>query len=198
MKVFFLLWIIVFSSISLHAGQDAFLKSSFKSGAYIGPAVKFSDIESFPGTFIGVRGGWVIGSSFVIGGGIYELINNVDLRRIETASPTGDNAFLGMRYGGLELEYIHRSYSRIHIVGSLLIGSGIIGTRDRGTLVISVADRSFNVIEPGLMLEFNIFSFLRIAPGFSWRFVERFSSPLLDSNQIDGFNGILVIKLGSF
>ena len=198
MKIISLLWILLLPAISLKAGQDTFLKSSFNSGAYIGPVLKFSGIETSPGTFVGVRGGWVIGGTFVIGGGIYELITNLDLRNIGTSSQRGENNYLGMRYGGVEFEYINRSHKRIHIAGSLLIGKGMIGTRDRGTLMISVADYSFNVIEPGLLLEFNIFNFLRIAPGLSWRFIERFSSPLLDSNQIDGMNAILIIKLGSF
>jgi len=185
----------------VRGGGETILKSNLQSGAYIGPAFKFSNINSHPGTFVGFHGGWVINNRFVIGAGFYELIGNIDLRTIEIAIPetlSQQSNYLGMRYGGVEFEYIHQHYRKIHLVASLLLGSGSVGTRERGTLFIKNGDRTFFVAEPGLMLEFNILPFLRLTMGVSWRFIERFSSPVIDSSEIQGINGMLFIKLGSF
>jgi hypothetical protein len=179
---------------------ETILQSNLESGAYVGPAVKFSNIVSNPGTFVGFRGGWIINNTIVIGAAFYELIGNVDLRTIVPVVPDAlshESNYLGMRYGGVQLEYIHQHYRKIHLAGSLLLGRGSVGARGRNTLFIKNGDRTFFVAEPGLMLEFNILPYVRLNLGVSWRFIESFSSPVIDSSDIQGINGLLFIKHGT-
>src|SRR5664279_5150985 len=73
-------------------------------GAYISPVIKFSTINGHGANLLGVKGGWVINNSFVIGAEYYALNSDISPNWVDPVS--GISPLIKFTTGGLNFEYI--------------------------------------------------------------------------------------------
>jgi hypothetical protein len=84
--------------------------TQLKTGWLVAPDVKITRVNDEASSFAGGYGGWVTEGAFLVGGGGYWLANGSD--------------DLKMAYGGLVLEWLARTDSRIGFGARTLIGGG--------------------------------------------------------------------------
>lgn len=167
-------------------------------GGFGGPVVKVSPVSGETGLLVGGRGGWIIklnpSSSFVIGGGGYGLANDIKAKNIII---NGEQQYLSVGYGGLELEYVEGSDKLIHFSIQSLIGAGGAGYRNKNHGETSNTD-AFFVWEPGVNVLLNVTHFFRVGAGAGYRLTS--GSHLADATDSDlsGVTGILTFKFGKF
>ena len=60
------------------AQEETLISGQLEYGGYGGPVVKFTTINNDWEVMVGGRGGWIINHSFVLGGGGYGLVTDVE------------------------------------------------------------------------------------------------------------------------
>jgi len=189
-RAFVLTCSFVFLAVSgAFAQEETVLSGGIRSGGFGAPVVKFSEVNNSFAVFAGGRGGWIINSTFVIGGGGYGLSN--DIVPDETSSPFDPFRRIDMGYGGLELEYIGMSDKLVHYSVYVLIGGG--GVSYQGPI-----SDGFFVLEPAANVEVNLTRWFRINGGVGYRFVSGVELPGLTNSDLSAFAGSLTFKFGSF
>ncbi len=191
LKGILLLSLVAFAAI--HAQQQTLVGSEFESGGFGGPVIKITPIRGSAGVFAGARGGWIINHTFIIGGGGYGLVTDI---AASTPGP-GAEPYLNVSYGGLELEYIRHWDRLVHLSFGVLIGGGVVGTRQSNGSN-SGDTRSFFVMEPWVNGNLNVTDFFRISPGVSYRWVTGAHSPAASDGDLSGVTAVLLLRFGSF
>lgn len=172
------------------------------TGGFGAAVLKVGPLAGRSVVFLGVRGGFVINRTFVIGAGIYgtsELLTHS-----MSGARYGNRSF---GYGGLELEYLIASNKLVH--GSVIthFGVGSFAGDDYYYNDPYYRNRSFLsapsfVFEPTANAELNISRWLRIALGVGYRFVTGTSyyrgDVLYNNNSVSGTFGMLQIKIGAY
>ncbi|WP_405382168.1 hypothetical protein [Maribacter sp. LLG6340-A2] len=109
-------------------------------------------------------------------------------------------------YGGLHLEPIFFSKSRVNLSFPLLLGAGAVGYIDdkvkhddnfEEELDEDDFDEVF-VAEPGINALFNISRYLQLEAGIKYRFSSRIELPPTRISRINGFSAGIGIKVGIF
>ena len=178
--------------------EPSYMSNDLQSGAYIEPALKFARVTGTSGVLAGARGGWVLNHDFVIGAGVYGIVNNIPSLGIATATNNLDYV-----YGGLLLEYIIASESRVHLAVSTLIGGGGIGARTvnfNGPADSKFANRSATsfVAEPELDAIVNITQNIHTGLGVSYRMNRGTDVAGLNNSDLSGTNVNLFMQFGAF
>ena len=169
-------------------GQEKTLVSGgIESGGFGGPVVKFSGVTDEFAVFVGGRGGWIINSTFVIGGGGYGLTNDI---RFPIGQDDAPHRRLEFGYGGGELEFVAMSDEVVHFTGLVLVGGGGL-TFDR-------YDDAVFVLEPSANLELNIVRWCRLNIGAGYRFVSGVDLPGFSNSDFSAFFGQVTAKFGKF
>jgi hypothetical protein len=201
MKSFLLAFVIsVISCCHLFAQEETLIGNGEVShGGFGGPMVKFTQVKNEFGVLVGGRGGWIINHSFVIGGGGYGLVNNIEANNLYF----GTKPFINLGYGGVELEYIIQSDRLIHFSVYTLVGAGGVSYRnslwdDDYRNDLNVTSDAFFVLEPTANVELNIISFFRINAGVSYRFISGVELDDLRNSDLAGPSAILTLKFGTF
>jgi len=197
-----IIFITFFSFYSISISQEQTLFSDQKSsGGFGGPVIKVTSVRDQAALFIGGRGGWIYGHSFIIGGGLYGTLTEVDAA--ENAMPVEGPLDISLGYGGLELEYIFNSHQLIHYNFYILIGAGVAKyVKDVGPVFESneqagESDLVF-ALEPAVSAEMNITEWLRIGAGVSYRLITGVNQPGIENNELSGITGKLTFKYGNF
>ncbi len=175
--------------------------SMLESGGYGGAVAKYSQVAGEFATFTGARGAWVINHRFSLGAGFYRLSSNID----ETMTPDNARKLGGvdLRYNGIELEYIMKGESVVHLVGYTLIGAGRVSFSryDAVDDNIKLVKDDLLVIEPAVNLQVNMTDWCRVDLGLGYRMmmgVEDKSGNYMSSDNLGGMSATLVIKFGVF
>jgi hypothetical protein len=187
MRVIALFCLATTLSVSSALGQAQAAEGGFASGGFGGPVVKFSQLLDEFALFAGARGGWIANHSFVVGGGVYTLVNTVD-------SPGLFEPISKFIYGGFEVEYVAFWSEPVHFTIGTLVGAG---RRFRTDEPDPDHDEVF-VLEPAVGLEVNAASFLRIVTGFGYRYVSKETSGDLTNEDLRAFVASLTFKFGDF
>jgi len=179
-------------------------------GGFGAPVIKYTQIKDEPAVLVGGRGGWIINHSFIIGGGGYGLVNNIEANRplvyIPELPPREYQPYINFGYGGLELEYIILSDNVTHFSVYTLIGAGGINYRNRlwddwdfeNQDAWNYGSDAFFVVEPAVNVEINIISFFRINTGVSYRFISGVNFYNLQNSDFAGLSAQLSLKFGKF
>jgi hypothetical protein len=199
MKTFFQLSILLLFICTQSFGQEQTLVGSgeISHGGFGGPVFKYTQIKGEPAVLIGGRGGWIINHTFVIGGGGYGLVNQIEADYLIN----NKHPFINFGYGGLELEYIIQSDQVVHFSVYTLIGAGGIMYKENHWDDWSdwnSGNDEFFVFEPAVNVEINIISFFRINAGVTYRFISGLYYSELENSDLAGFSGALTLKFGSF
>jgi len=174
--------------------EETLISDQFESGFFGGVAWKGTLMDGRAGLLTGGRGGWIINHVFVIGGGGYDSMWDV---KTDRTSINGKPLYLGMEYGGLELEYIHRSGRMIHYTLYSLFGSGKIRLREHDPNRDSETD-GFLVADAAVNAEINIARWFRLCLGGGYRLVYGIEAEGLDNGDIGGPSAVLTLKFGKF
>jgi hypothetical protein len=197
MKKILLLTLILAFPILAVAQEETLISGDIESGGFGGPVLKITSLNGEGAVMFGGRGGWIINHSFVIGGGGYGVVNNINAKRLPTDTV---QRFLEMGYGGLELEYIASSDDLIHLSIGLLIGGGGAGYKDENDDMFNSHRKmdSFFVLEPSVHANLNVTHFFRIAAGVSYRYVNGLKSSISTNADLSGPSAVLTFKFGKF
>ncbi len=169
-------------------GDETLFHGRTRVGGFLGPVIKFSEINDQFAALVGGRAGFIINRVLVVGIEGYGLVNE-----IEASTPR--NRLLDFGYGGLLLGYVNRSQKLVHLSIHSLIGGG--GLHYRPDYYDEYVDAVF-VCEPGADLILNVTKHFRIGLGGSYRFVSDVDLPGLSNGDVDGPSASLVLKFGRF
>ncbi|MFO7445730.1 MAG: hypothetical protein R6W90_05150 [Ignavibacteriaceae bacterium] len=188
---------VIFSYQSLAQEETLIGDGEISHGGFGGPVIKFTQIKDEFGVLVGGRGGWIINHQFVIGGGGYGLVNNIEANDF-IFSP---QPFITFGYGGFEMEYIIHSDRLIHFSVYSLIGGGAVTYRDElwdDWEDWDYGSDTFFVFEPAVNMELNIYSFFRLNAGISYRMVSGVDFDTLENSDLSGPSATLTLKFGKF
>ncbi len=179
-----------------HDKQETLLKGRSSCGGYGGLVWKGTQINGEFAMLAGVKGGWVINHSFVIGLAGYGLGNEVD-----PLNPVIDlhrNVEFG--YGGVFMEGVFMSNKMIHLTAGVLVGAGGIALNDRhGDFDVEWDDvDAVYIIEPEINVELNVAKFFRVGLGVSYRFVSGVDHTWTSNKEMSGYAAGLSLKWGKF
>lgn len=132
----------------------------------ISPEIKFNSIQGDIGTLIGIYGGPMINNRLLVG-----ACGGVNL-----GHPRVNYGYLG----GI-IQYVYRPEDMVHMSIQLVVASGT--TKDyenpkSGLLdnFWNISGESFFMVEPGINLEVNITSRMKLVMGVSYRYVSGINS----------------------
>ena len=145
-----------------------------QQGAYIAPVIKFSAINGHASNFLGVKGGWVINNSIVIGAEYYALNSNINPNWIDPAS--GISPLIKFTTGGLNFEYIFIHQNIFSASAGIFMGGAGINLMPSGYY-----GGDFLLWEPQLNANVNLNEWFHLSLGVSYR-----TTSALDIYHIDG------------
>ena len=194
MKKFLILLLSILLATSLMAQEETLVGEEFHSGGYGGPVYKVGMINGKTGMFTGGRGGWIINHKFVIGGGGYGLVSDIET---DMVSENGEKLYLDLDFGGLELEYIHNSDKIVHWTIHTMLGRGKATLLEHDPKSAEESDHFYMVI-PSFDVDFNINSWFRIGVGASYRLALDLDLDQLSNSDVSGLSALIILKFGSF
>jgi len=170
-------------------------------GVYLGLTMGYGEIDGEDTYIGGLKIAYVANQQFEVGFAGNFLYSEQNIFNTQA----GVNEDLIGAYGGLHLEPILFSKSRVNLSFPLLIGAGAVGYADR-ELIRAEEDIDLDddevavlfVLEPGVNALFNINRYLQIEAGIKYRLsnkIDLFDSPV---ERINGFSAGIGIKVGVF
>ncbi len=172
--------------------DETLVGGKLESGGYGGPYLKYSPVGEGWELLVGVRGGWIINHTLVLGAGLCGIVPGAYV-----IDDTGERD-IGMEYGGLEIEYIVDSQKLLHYSFGLLIGGGSVYYKVEGLYWAERDGNSFFVAEPAANVELNVVSFFRINVGLGYRFAAGGEMRGITDSNLRGLAPTLTFKFGSF
>ncbi|WP_411031218.1 hypothetical protein [Spongiimicrobium sp. 3-5] len=185
-------------------GSDNFIEFNDRKnvvhGVYIGITTHIGEIDDKETYLGGLKIAYVANQQFEVGFSGVFFYSQQNLPGFSFS----DNEDLIGAYGGLHLEPIFFSKSRVNLSFPILIGAGgvayVDGDRDFDDDFdndINESDAVF-VLEPGANALFNISRYLQIEAGVRYRFSSRLDLQPGPITRINGFSAGLGIKVGVF
>lgn len=170
-------------------------------GVYLGLNVRYGEIDDAD-TFIGgFKVAYVANQQFEIGFEGNFIYSDQDV--FNTALSRREDLIGG--YGGLHLEPIFFSKSRVNLSFPLLIGAGGIGVIEDDfndyDFEEELNEDDFDAVfvaEPGISVLYNISRYVQVEAGFKYRFSSKINVVNSPVDRINGFSGGVGIKAGVF
>lgn len=171
---------------------------------YLATSVGVSPLGEENGVKIGGRVVWQKSPSLGLGVGGYGIVGSS--RPIEGRN---ERYRIAGGYGGLHMEYTLNLKSPVHLTFPILVALGEV-TYVNATTALPLPDitedgtQIIMVLEPGAMLEMNIFSFMKLGLNMTYRYTTnselKFSddTQLLSSSDMNGISAAITIKIGRF
>jgi len=174
-------------------------------GGYGGISINQSKFDDQDALLMGIKGGWVINHSFVLGIGGYGFVNDIYMDNI--IDEEGYNLSGG--YGGLLLEPIIAPKWPVHLSLPIIVGAGGISYIEKYLIQKNDPDDeewenrpvdsdAFFVFEPGVELEFNFFKFMRLSFGIYYRFTDNIDIKNTKQDVLEGMSIGGSMKFGKF
>ena len=217
MKKFFLTLALLISSVVLFAqetksGNDE-VNTLFgrdgktRIGWFIGIDPGYTQFGNRDVWMGGISGGMVIDHNFSIGLMGRGWTNRNGMYYPEVTDTAG--AYLEGGYGGLLLEYTLFPKSVIHVTFPVIIGGGGASyvtddeysgwDEDDNDDCKNVIDTDeFFVFEPGVRAEINVFKFMKLNAGVSYRWVGNLDMVNTSSAMMNNFTATVGLKFGKF
>lgn len=120
-----------------------------------------------------------------------------------------DGAYLEGGYGGLLLEYTLFPKSLVHLTIPVMIGGGGVSYISESDIPVwdedewdfdnvVIDDDLFFVVEPGIRAEMNVFRFMRLNAGVSYRHTEGLQMINTSEDLMNNFTATVGLKFGKF
>ncbi|MBC7826317.1 MAG: hypothetical protein H7122_01125 [Chitinophagaceae bacterium] len=187
--------------------QDGRVKTIFRgnlqsSGGYAALTNKFTTIRGDYTNLAGLYGGWYINHRVMVGVGAAASTNNL---RVPQQFSTDPNQSRTWQYGqfGLVTEYVMNSDKPIHLAFHMFGGAGFTlqyqrDDWDHNSHNNTSDENWFVVAEPGVQLEINLFKWMRLSPGVSYRATFGSDGRGLDDSDLRGVSYNATVKFGKF
>ena len=188
-------------------GMNTLFGNGNKSfGAFVGFNMKMTEVNSQAALMTGGELNFIFNRDLNVGFAGYGLITDVYSNSL---NDEGNDYYLEMGYGGLNIEPVLFSESLVHVTFPVLIGAGgIAETNYRYLDAIPPGEDYFDndihrsdfflVAEPGVNAEINLFRFLRATGGVSYRWVSDVEIPGLGTNSLEGISANFGLRIGWF
>ncbi len=164
-------------------------------GGHGGPVFEIGSVAGENMFFFGGRGGGTIhfssGNSFMIGGGGYGSVTSIS-RQAEN----GENLYLNMSYGGLELEYTLKYRRAFHLAIRSNLGGGSATESLQSSGSDVVEDTNFFIIKPQAYLNMNLTPTVRLQLGAGYRWVTGSNLSAYSDTDLSGFAATIGVKFG--
>lgn len=187
------------------SGEVRTLFHSGPSGGYGVINNKFTSVYGSYAYMPEVYGGWFINKKFLLGIGGGATTNFIPVPTSESSAPSKRMSYL---YGqaGLVNEIVIASNGAIHPVLHWFNGAGLSLQYERpewnemgDSDYTEQADdlRWFYITEPGVQIELNLFRWMRMSPGISYRFAFDNETRTLNKD-VSGPSASIALKFGKF
>jgi len=170
-------------------------------GVYLGIGMGYGEIKGKSTYTPGIKIAYVANQQFEVGFTgkfLYSEQNIFNVNNFENQDLIG-------AYGGLHLEPILFSKSKVNISFPLLLGGGAVGYVDGNSIEnnedVNLTEDDFSVlfvIEPGMSLLFNINRYLQVEAGVKYRFSNKIDLTNSPVRRINGFSAGIGLKVGIF
>ena len=162
--------------------------------AFINPTYEFSQIALQNTYLAGIRAGVIINKKLTVG-----LVYNYTPKKI-TLPETLNSDELMMNWSGLHLEYTLWPLQKIHLTFPLSVGKGQMKIT-QATIITEqtlTGDPNFLFAEPGMMVEINIWKYVKLGIGTSFRFTRNVEYNSITKSDLSGFAAVTSVKFGFF
>lgn len=179
-----------------------------KVGWFIGIDPGYTKFDSKDVWLAGLSVGAIINHNFTIGLTGRSWIKSEQLYYNNVSDTTG--AYLEGGYGGLLLEYTLFPKALVHVTFPVMIGAGGASYVTKEEYYTDdnnnnwdkhhrkLDSQAFFVIEPGVRAEMNVFKFMRLNAGISYRYAPNFHLMNTSSDLMNSFTGTIGLKFGKF
>lgn len=185
---------LAFLAAAAFAEDEHLIGDQVESGGFGGPVWRLARLNGETAVMAGGRGGWVINHAFVLGGGGYGTESDV---KTALLGPNGKPLYLGLNYGGLEIEYVHQSRKLVHWTVRALFGGGGLRLNERDSSNKAVTD-GFGIVDADFNAEVNVVRWMRVNAGVGYRLVLGVETAGLGNADIGGAFGQVTLKFGKF
>ncbi|MEO8472966.1 MAG: hypothetical protein ABI477_12270 [Chryseolinea sp.] len=211
-----LVFVILSACVNVYAQDDQndgkdhvstlFRGGHFTSGGYGALTNKFTTINGEFANLAGVYGGWYINHSFMIGGSAAALTNNIRVPLQDSTDPTRNLSYMYGQVGAVT-EYVIASNRTFHVAFNLFAGAGFTIQYQRYNWEKDGHDYEwdgeedrnwFTVAEPGVMMEVNVFKWMRFSPGVSYRATFGSDGRGLSDSDLSNISYNATLKFGRF
>jgi hypothetical protein len=207
MKTIIFFVVSLFLAATLHAQEvQSLFGSARPSGGYGAISNKFTTIRGEYANIAEVYGGWFIKKRFLLGLEAAASTNNLSVPQQYSTSPWTKMTW---QYGqaGLMTEYVLWSNRAVHFSFSLFGGGGFTLQYERQDWDewdddsyddLEHDENFFTVIEPGAQVEVNLFKWLRLCPGVSYRKSFGSDGIGMSDSDISDWSYNVTVKVGKF
>jgi hypothetical protein len=167
-------------------------------GFYFGWVNKPSIINEQPGWMTGGETGLVFGHAVRFGFAGYGLVSPVRSNRFDGM---GNELYYDLGYGGIMFEPVFGSRYLFHLTFPVMLGAGGVSWHDRYSYSYDWNQYGWDVFmiaETGANIELNVFKWLRMTAGASYRFTTESWRGGLGVSELSGWSGNLGLKIGRF
>lgn len=169
-------------------------------GVYLGITTHIGEVDGKETYLAGIKMAYVANQQFEVGWSGVVFYSQQDFRDFVFS----DNEDVAGGYGGLHLEPIFFSKSRVNLSIPILIGAGGVAYIDGDRVFDNDFDGdpdvsdAFFVVEPGVNALFNVSRFLQLEAGVRYRFASKIGLSPGPLTRISGFSAGIGIKVGIF
>jgi len=130
-----------------------------------------------------------------VGLGSYNVRSDID--PISWSHLTVPEPNLMVEYSGFELEYLYQPNNLVHFGAMVTIGSGDVRYENRNIPVGKTKD-AFFVVKPGLSININITTWLRMTTAAHYRFIQNANLEGTSDADLSGFHASIGFRVGIF
>jgi hypothetical protein len=171
---------------------------TYGGGAFGAPEIKLTKLVNQSAVLVGAKMGWIIDKHFVIGGGYYSLVSDINTKMTDVE---GKPYYLGFSYGGLELEYIFLPDSEFNLSADMLFAGGGLSYSVKNKNASDSYDYSQDLLvwEPSLNFEIKTLSWMHIDFGLSYRLISQFDEVYsVSKSDLQNLNFLIILKFGKY
>ena len=161
-------------------------------GVFLAPSYGLTSIDRSTTSIFNLRGGAIFKDRFSTGLYFARSVNE-----IYPQSETIQGVYMDYWTFGAFSEYTLFSNKLMHFTFPIYIGYGEV-EMDNENGNAGLGEANFFQLEPGAMLEINLFKNARLNVGLSHRFVSRMEYQNFNQSAISGFTGYIGLKFGVF
>jgi len=199
MKNLYLILIVLIANGASAGEANVLLGKELKHSGYGAPTAQLTSLGDNTAVMTGLRGGWIINDSLVLGLSASGLVNSISDRALTGSSSGESTLYTNFGYGGLLLEYYFFPHNIVHLSIGTMVGAGglLFAERMNGDQDDFEGDVLF-VAEPEIGVYLNVTSFFRLGATLSYRYVTDVDTAHLSASDLSGFSGGLSLSFGGF
>ncbi len=185
MKKLFIGLLVSLAAMAAIAKNDTLVDETDTWKMYTRPELSLTDIGGHKTTMGSLSVGWMLNDKLSLGPSATTSLSAID------DTKQGDIASYGIWYAGLRAEYTIQSYKLVHASASVLVGGGEVKVKD-------VNQDNMLVVEPGVNVAVNVWDWVEIGIGASYRFTGGVNVGGYDEKDFQSWNMSVFARFSEF